>query len=93
MRVLILTMAFDYIFDTGNLLKRIDVLRIISQELFLLVQHFDESVARTRFKLPGIYFTSKFVKRPGILTKVIDIEHSLEINRNSELDVVRQLVF
>lgn len=79
------TMAFDHIFNTSNLFQCVDILRIISQELLLLVQHFDEPMAGAGFKLSRIYLACEFVEWPGILSKVSNVEHRLKIELSTYL--------
>lgn len=71
------SVTLDHVLDSSDLLQCIDVLRIVSQELLVLLQHLYEPVTRTRLELSRIYLSGEFEERSRILAEVVDVEHCL----------------
>jgi hypothetical protein len=46
----------------------------------------DEPVARRRLELTRINFARKFEKWPGVLLKVVDVEHGLRVREIRKID-------
>ena len=79
------SMTVDNLVYACRLFKSVNVLSVVSQELAMAFQEFDELVWRRRFKLPRIDFLRKLKKGSRVSPEVMDVEHGLRIRKSRKL--------
>lgn len=84
------SMRFDQFFgwNARNMLQRVDVLRVVSQEQTFLVQQSHEVVTRRRVKLPRIQLFGQFEEWLRFLTEIGYLEHSRRVRKIIFLQIV-----
>ena len=70
----------------SHLFQCVNVLRVVSQELAMLLDASDELVTGTWTELPWIDFSSKLEEGPRIFAEIVNVKHSLRIRKVGKID-------